>query len=146
MRAMKFLAAAGLAALAACATTKAPTLQLEKIGRPHVGMSGGQLDVVFGVRNPNPDELLIERFEYELELNGRRVGRGYSADALPLRGFDRAVVHSRADLSFLGVARGVNRLLDQDRVQAKVKGHFYVREGGRTRKLGFDSEAKVDLR
>ena len=76
MREMRLLVAATLAALAACATVKAPTLQLEKLGSPHLGITGGELEVVFAVRNPNPDDLLIERFEYELELNGRRVGRG----------------------------------------------------------------------
>jgi LEA14-like dessication related protein len=146
MSGSKWLAVAALAALAGCATVKAPTLQVEKIGKPRVGITGGQLEVVFGVRNPNPEELLIERLEYELELNGRRVGRGYVTDALPLKGFERAIVRSLADLSFLGVASGVKEVLDEDRVQAKVKGHFYVREGGGTRKLGFDSEAKVDLR
>ena len=146
MRGSKWLVAAALLALAGCATVKAPTLQVEKIGKPRVSITGGQLDVVFGVRNPNPEDLLIERLEYELELNGRRVGRGYVSEAVPLKGFERATVRSRADLSFLGVASGVKEVLDEDRVQAKVKGHFYVREGGGTRKLGFDSEAKVDLR
>jgi LEA14-like dessication related protein len=146
MRSLKLLMAGMLVALAACATVKAPTLQLEKVGNPHVGITGGQLDVVFAVRNPNPDDLLIEKLEYELQLNGRRVGRGYVAEAVRLRGFDRAQVRSRADLSFLRVPGAAKDILDHDRVRAKVKGHFYVREGGRTRKLGFDSEARVDLR
>lgn len=146
MRVTRFVAVAALAGLAACATVKAPTLQLEKIGSPRLGITGGQLDVVFAVRNPNPDDLLIERFEYELELNGKRVGRGYVAEPVQLRGFDRASVRSRADMSFLRVPGAAKDILDHDRVRAKVKGHFYVREGGHTRKLGFDSEARVDLR
>jgi LEA14-like dessication related protein len=145
MRVTRFLPVAALIALAGCATLKTPTLQVEKIGKPQVGITGGQLEVVFGVRNPNPDDLLIERLEYELQLNGRRVGRGYVSDGFPLRGFERTTVRSHADLSLLGVARGVKEILDQDRVRAQVKGHFYVREGGGTRKLGFDSEAQVDL-
>ncbi len=139
-------AAAVLLAGAACAI-KAPTLQVQGLSGAKVGITGAQLDVVFAVRNPNPDDLLVERFDYELILNGRRVGRGFMPDPIELRAFDQATVRSRADLSFIRVPGAIKEVLDHDRVKARVKGHFYVRErGGGSHRLGFDSEAEVDLR
>ncbi len=36
-------------------------------------------------------------------------------------------------------------MLGQDRVQARARGTFHVREGGGVKKVDFDSEANVDL-
>jgi LEA14-like dessication related protein len=98
------------------------------------------------VRNPNPEDLLIERFEYELILNGHRLGRGYVADPVSLRGFGEERVSSDFNLNFLNVPGTVKTIRDRDRVRAQARGHFYVREGGGFKKIGFDSDAEVDLR
>lgn len=131
--------------LAACASVKPPTLRVQGVGVTKVGITGANLKVTFGVRNPNPEDLLIERFEYELVLNGRSLGRGYVADPLSLRGFGEERVTSDFNLDFLKVPGTVKAVLDQDRARAKAQGHFYVREGNGLKKIGFDSEAEVDL-
>jgi LEA14-like dessication related protein len=135
----------GAALLAGCASVKAPTLQVQKLKLGGIGVTGVRMDVSFHVRNPNPEPLLIERFEYELSLNGRRLGRGYYPQTLDLAGFGDEQVVSRFDLNFLSLPGGVKRVLDRDRVQAKVKGKFYVRRGGDLKKLGFSSDAQVNL-
>jgi LEA14-like dessication related protein len=131
--------------LAACASLKPPTLRVQGVGVTKVGLTGADLKVNFGVRNPNPEDLLIERFEYELVLNGRSLGRGYVADPVSIRGFGEERVTSDFNLSFLKVPGTVKAVLEQDRAKAKAKGHFYVREGDGLKKIGFDSEAEVDL-
>ncbi len=133
-------------ALAACASLQPPTAEVQRITSPHLGPTGGQLEVVFELRNPNADDLLVERFDYDLVLDGRRVGPGYVADPLRLRGRGELRVRSRAELGYFSSPEAIRRVLERRQVDARARGHFYVREHGRTRKLPFDSRARVDLR
>lgn len=134
--------------LAACATLKPPTLQVERLGKERIGLTGATLTVQFSVRNPNPDPILIERIEYELRLNGKSLGRGFVSDPTSLDGFGSARVISRFDLNYLAVPSAIKAILERDRVRARVRGDFYVRQGGgqRAKKLGFDNDADVDFR
>jgi LEA14-like dessication related protein len=140
-------AAVVLAFAAACATVKPPTLQVSgvKVGKP--GITGLTMDVGFKVRNPNPEALLIERFEYELFLNGNRLGRGYQPDAINLGGFREESVRSRFDLNYLSLPGTIKDLLNDNRAKARAKGTFFVRENdGGLKKLKFDADAEVDIR
>lgn len=129
-----------------CASLRTPTLQVEKLDMAGVRLTGAGMDVAFRVRNPNPEPLRIERFEYELKLNGRRLGRGYYPDALALRGFEDASVVSRFDLNFFSLPSSVKRIFDRDRVDAEVRGIFYVQQPGESpRELKFKSKARVNV-
>jgi LEA14-like dessication related protein len=139
------LAVLTLAASVGCAGLKPPVLQVEHLGVGKVRVTGASLRVAFHAQNPNPQPLHIARFEYELKLNGRRLGRGYHAEPVDLPGFGSERIESHFDLNFLSLPRGIQRVLDQDRVKASVKGHFYVADGGHLRKLGFSSDAEVRL-
>jgi LEA14-like dessication related protein len=140
-RVLLFAAAVGLS----CASMHPPTLRVQGLGVTNVGITGANLRVTFGVRNPNPEDLLIERFEYELVLNGRSLGRGYVADPVSIKGFGEERVTSEFNLNFLKLPGTVKAVLEQDRARAKARGDFYVRQGSGLKKMGFDSEADVDL-
>jgi LEA14-like dessication related protein len=129
----------------ACATTKPPTMQVEKLRIDKLRVTGAGLEVAFRLRNPNPEPLFIERFEYELFLNGHRLGRGYYPDKVDLGGFRDERVVSRFDLNFLSLPGVVKELLDDKRADARVKGDFYVRRGDGSRKMGFSHNATIDL-
>ena len=129
----------------ACATLKPPALFVEKISVDRIAITGAGLNVGFRLRNPNPEAMLVERFEYDLSLNGHRLGRGYYADPIDLPGFKEDRVLSRFDLNFLSLPGAVKAILDNDRGRARVSGTFFVRADGGSKKLRFDSEAEVDL-
>ncbi len=111
-----------------------------------MGITGVALDVLFRVRNPNPEPLNIDRFEYQLYINGNRVGRGYEASGLQLAGFGEGKVQSRFDLNFLRLPGAIQDVLRQDRVKARVKGHFYTSGYYGLKRLGFSTDADVELR
>lgn len=136
---------AAVVAGAACATTKTPTLQVEALRMGKLGITGAGLDVGFRVQNPNPEPLLIDRFEYELRLNGHRLGRGYYSEPVRLDGFKAERVDSKFNLNFLSLPGTVKAILDNDRARVQVKGSFYVREGDGFRKLGFSHDANIDI-
>lgn len=123
-----------------------PQLRVDKIDVDKAGISGLGLEVFFTVRNPNDDPLYIERFDYELWLNGQRLGRGdYSRDLrIPPFGTERVV--SDFQLSWFNLPGGVKRVLDEDEVRARVEGRFRVRQRGGDRWLDFSSDARVSLR
>ncbi len=129
-----------------CATTKPPTLRVQGLDFGKVGITGVSVDVAFMVRNVNPEPLFIERFEYELDLNGARLGRGFYADPVQIEGFKEERVVSRFDVNFLSLPGSVKAILDSDRAHARARGTFYVRKGGGIESLHFDNDAEVQLR
>ena len=140
-------AAAGLAllALATPACVKAPILAVDGLKVGDVGITGVALDVGFRVRNPNPESLTIDRLEYELFVNGNRLGRGFESAGLALAGFGEGKVRSRLDVNFLSLPGAVKDVLREDRVKARVKGHFYTSGSYGIKRLGFDADADVNL-
>jgi LEA14-like dessication related protein len=136
----------GLAvALAACTTLKPPTLQVQSLKKGKVGITGAKLDVIFGVRNPNPEDLAVDKVEYELRLNGQSVGRGYVSEPFTIRGFGEEKVVSTVDVNYLRMPGAIKAILDDDNVRAQARGTFYLRQGGGLKKLDFDSDARVSL-
>jgi len=111
-----------------------------------MGITGAALNVGFRVRNPNPEAVVIEKLEYELFLNGKRLGRGYEPKGFTLEGFAEDKIMSRFDINLLSLPAAVKEVLDDDRGKARVKGNFYIRRGDGLKKLGFDADAIVDLR
>jgi LEA14-like dessication related protein len=135
-----------LALLAPACGVKAPILTLDGVKVGDMGITGAALDVRFRVRNPNPEPLQVDKMEYELFVNGNRVGRGYDSKGLRLDGFGEGRVESRVDVNFLGLPGAVHDVLRQDRVKARVKGHFYTSGDNGNKRLGFDADAEVNLR
>jgi LEA14-like dessication related protein len=120
-------------------------MQVQNVGIERAGLTGVALRVGFALQNPNEKDLAMERFEYELFLNGHSLGHGYSADPLTLRAFGEERVTSQFNVDLFKLPGTVKALLDQDRAKARAKGQFHVREGDGIKKVGFDSEASVDL-
>jgi len=137
--------AATLGLATACASVKPPSVRVSGIRLDGVSLTGARVDVGLQIRNVNPEDLQIERFDYEIKVNGKILGRGYQSEPLMLQGFKEDKVVSRVDVNFLRIPGAVKEALDKDKVDAEVKGTFYVRDGGGLKKVGFGSKAKVDL-
>ena len=130
----------------ACATTKPPTLRVQGLDFGKVGFTGVSVDVAFMVRNVNSDPLMIERFEYELDVNGEHLGRGYYSEPIRIDGFKEERVVSRFDVNFLRVPGTVKAVIDSDTARARARGKFYVRKGDSLETLKFDNDAEVRIR
>ncbi len=146
MRSSHLLILVGSAVLwNACASVKPPAVRVAGLHLDGVSLTGARVDVGLEIRNVNPESLQIERFDYEVKLNGQVLGHGYSSDPLMLAGFKEDKVVSRVDVNLLRVPGAVKNVLDKDRVDAEIKGTFYVREGSGLRKIKFGSHGNVDL-
>ncbi|HQZ15747.1 MAG TPA: LEA type 2 family protein [Vicinamibacteria bacterium] len=140
-----FVLVGSAALLTACASIKPPAVRVAGIHLDGISLTGARVDVGLQIRNVNPEDLQIERFDYEVKLNGQVLGHGYSSDPLMLAGFKEDKVVSRVDVNLLKVPGAVKNVLDKDRVDAEIKGTFYVREGSGVRKIKFGSHGNVDL-
>ena len=146
MRASRLLLLVGAAVLwTACASVKPPSVRVAGIHLDGVSLTGARVDVGLQIRNVNPEDLQIERFDYEVKLNGKVLGHGFQADPLMLAGFKEDRVVSRLDINFLKIPGVVRNALDRDRVDAEIKGTFYLRDGSGLRKVKFGSRGNVDL-
>lgn len=130
----------------ACASVKPPSVRVTGIHLDGVSITGARLDVGLHIRNVNPEDMQIERFEYEVKLNGQSLGRGFQSDPLTLGGFKEDQVISRMDVNFLKIPGVVKKSLERDRVDAEVKGAFYVRRGSGVKKIKFGTSGNVDLK
>jgi LEA14-like dessication related protein len=135
-----------LVSAAGCATIKTPILAVDGLKIGDMGLSGVALDVGFRIRNPNPEPLTIERFEYELFVNGNRLGRGFEPKGLELPGYGEAKVQTRFDVNLLSLPGVVKDVLREDRVKARAKGRFFASGAFGKKQLDFDSDAEVELR
>lgn len=145
----RVLAVSSLAVLlTACgASLRPPQLRVEKLDLGRATLAGLNADVFFTVRNPNDQPMAVDHFEYDLFVNGHRLGRGDVNEAVELGPFQSERVTSRFQLSWLSLPGSVKSVLDQDRAQADVRGVFYVRSGGgRYKKMDFSSGGEIDLR
>jgi LEA14-like dessication related protein len=142
-RSLSLALLAGL--LGGCASVKAPILALDGLKVGDMGVTGAAIEVAFRLRNPNPEPLRIDRFEYELFVNGNRLGRGFESTGLELAGFGEGKVSSRFDVNMLSLPGAVRDVLRQDRVRARVKGRFHTSGTHGEKRLGFDSDAEVRL-
>jgi LEA14-like dessication related protein len=128
-----------------CAAVKAPILAVDSLKLGNMGITGVTVDVAFRVRNPNPEPMKVDRFEYELFVNGNRLGRGFESKGFDLPGFGEETVRSRFDVNLLGLPGAVKEVLQEDRVKARAKGRFYASGEFGRKELGFDSDAEVGL-
>lgn len=94
---------------AACATLEPPRIQVQRLGRVQMGLTGATIDVTFGVRNPNDYPVTIDRVRYDLYLNGVRVGDGFITQRVEVGPYGEARMSSRFDLSYLRVPGAVSR-------------------------------------
>jgi len=146
MRTSRLILLVGSAVLwTACASVKPPSVRVAGIHVDGVSLTGARMDVGLQIRNVNPESLQIERFDYEIKVNGQVLGHGFNSDPLVLAGFKEDKVVSRVDVNLLKVPGAVKSVMDKDRVDAEIKGTFYVRDGSGVRKIKFGSQGNVDL-
>jgi len=140
------LACALLASAVACRKPDPPLMTVDAVKAVDWAVTGVALDITFKLRNPNPKALRIERFDYDLFLNGQLVGHGYQSTGVDLPGFAEQKVTSRLDVSFLTAPFAIKEIFKQKNALAKAKGNFYVKLGWTTRAVPFDRDMDFTLK
>jgi hypothetical protein len=114
-------------AVSGCATVgrlsfSEPTVELKQINITGLGLSGGTLDLVFDVYNPNAYRLRSTRVEIGLDLEGRHFGDALLERPLDLSPTNHNQIVAPVRFEWAGVGAGAMGLLRRQAIAYGVTG------------------------
>ena len=123
-------ALAGLA-LAGCASLgmggfREPLVHFNDAKIRGLGLSGGAVDVVLSVYNPNGFNLNASRLTYKLMVEDRQIGEGQLRDAFRVQSKDSTYVTIPVNFTYAGLGVAGRQLLQQGSINYRVLGDFTV--------------------
>jgi len=123
-------ALAGLA-LAGCASLgmggfKEPLVHFNDAKIRGLGLSGGAVDVVLSVYNPNGFNLNASRLTYKLMVEDKQVGEGQLRDAFRVQSRDSTYLTIPVNFTYAGLGSAGRQLLQQGSINYRVLGDFTV--------------------
>jgi LEA14-like dessication related protein len=105
--------------LASCAVLKPgfEPLKLSVVSLTALPAQGLEQRFRIGLRitNPNPDEIRIKGFSFDLSLNGYELLSGVSGEVKPLAGFSDTVISVDAGSSLVNSLRFINEAINNPR-------------------------------
>jgi LEA14-like dessication related protein len=124
-------AAVAAAALTGCATIgrqmfKQPVVELRDVQLAGLGLTGGNLDVVLAVYNPNGYQLDATNLHYRVLVDTVEVATGEVTQRNAFRSGDTTIVHLPVQFSYAGVGAAGRELTQSGAVNYKVVGDITV--------------------
>ena len=143
---------AGVAiALGSCATLgklyfQEPQIQLQEINVTGLGLSGGTMDLVFDVYNPNDYRIRSTRIEVALDLENTHFGDAYLERPLDLSptNHSRVVVPTRFE--WAGVGAGARALFTKQAIGYALTGRVILDTPLGDKRVGITGRGQVPLK
>jgi LEA14-like dessication related protein len=138
--------------LSGCATLRnalsfeQPQVELQEINVTGLGLSGGTLDLVFDVYNPNDYRLRSTRLEVDLELAGTDFGEALIDKPLDLSPENHSRVIMPVRFTWAGVGAAARSLLQAQELPYGLTGAVLVETPIGERRVELRSSGKVPLR
>ena len=134
MRKRILVAAIAAAALGGCASMgmggfKQPLVQFSDVKIRGLGLSGGALDIVLSVYNPNGFDLNATRLTYRLLVEEKDLGSGVLDRAFRVKDRDSTFVTIPMDFTYAGLGAAGRQLLTSGAVNYRVIGDITVNTG-----------------
>jgi LEA14-like dessication related protein len=131
MNRRSWMAAFATVALAGCASLglggfKEPLVHFNDAKIRGLGLSGGSVDVVLSIYNPNGFNLNASRLTYRLLVEDKELGTGQLANAFRVRSNDSTYVTIPVDFTYAGLGAAGRQLLQQGSINYRVIGDFTV--------------------
>lgn len=131
MRKKMLLAALAALVVGGCASLgrgafKEPIVQFSNVTIKGLGLSGGALDVVLSVYNPNGYDLNATRLTYRLLVDDKDLGSGELNRAFRVNDGDSTLVTIPVDFTYAGLGAAGRQLLSTGSVNYRVIGDFTV--------------------
>ena len=150
MRCITFMA--GLAVLGGCATVRnalnfqEPQIALQEINVTGLGLTGGTLDLVFDVYNPNTYRLRSTRLEVALDLDKTYFGEALIDKPLDLSPENHSRVVMPVRFAWSGVGAAARALLERQALDYGVTGAVLLETPIGERRVQLNSSGNVPLR
>jgi LEA14-like dessication related protein len=138
--------------LAACATLQNalkfenPQVELREINVTGLGLSGGTLDLVFDVYNPNDYSLRSTRLEVGLELAGTDFGEALIDKPLDLSPVNHSRVVMPVRFAWTGVGAAARSLLESQELPYGLTGAVLLDTPIGEKRVELKSKGNVPLR
>ncbi len=120
--AVAVLLLAGCATLRSALSFQEPQMQLKEINVTGMGLTGGTLDLVFDVYNPNDYRLRSTRLEVALDLEGTHFGDALIDRPLDLSPTNHSQVVMPVRFEWAGVGAAARGLLTRQALRYGVTG------------------------
>jgi len=117
--------AAGCASLGRSAF-KEPVVELRQFNVTGLGLTGGSVDVVLSVYNPNGYKLDALKMTYQVEVDNVKLGEGALDGRFVVNGNDSSTVRLPVQFTYAGLGTAGRSLVTAGTVNYRVKGDFTV--------------------
>ncbi|MEO5580591.1 MAG: LEA type 2 family protein [Gemmatimonadaceae bacterium] len=105
---------------------KEPIVRFSNVTIKGLGLSGGALDLVLSVYNPNGFDLNATRLTYRLMVDENELGTGALDRAFRVRDGDSTLVTIPVDFRYSGLGAAGRQLLSTGSINYRVIGDFTV--------------------
>jgi len=131
MRRKILIAAMAATALGGCASLgvggfKEPLVQFSDVKIRGLGLTGGALDIVLSIYNPNGFNLNASRLTYRLMVEDKDLGSGVLDRAFRVKSKDSTFVTIPMDFTYAGLGVAGRQLLSSGSVNYRVTGDITV--------------------
>ena len=140
------VAVSGCATLRNAITFQQPDILLQEINVTGMGLSGGTLDLVFDVYNPNQYRLRSTRLEVGLELASTDFGEALIDKPLDLSPQNHSSVVMPVRFSWAGVGAAARSLLQSPELPYGITGAVILDTPLGSRTVQLQNTGKVPLR
>ena len=103
-----------------------PTVSFRQLRVNGLGLTGGSLEVLLSVYNPNGYKLDATRLTYDLMLDSVQFATGAIDQKFTVQDRDSTVVRLPIDFAWSGIGRAGRQLLNSGGVNYRVKGDVTV--------------------
>lgn len=117
--------AVGCAALGR-ATFKEPDVRLREFNITGLGLSGGSVDVVLSVYNPNGYKLDALKMTYQVDVDSIKLGEGALDSRFVVPEKDSSLVKLPIRFTYAGLGAAGRALIQSGTVNYRVRGDFTV--------------------
>ena len=144
--AVSCLALMGCASLKSALNFQDPQIALQEINVTGLGLTGGTLDLVFDVYNPNTYRLRSTRLEVGLDLEGTYFGDALIDKPLDLSPQNHSRVVMPVRFSWSGVGTAARALLERQALNYGLTGTAFLDTPLGERRVQLKGKGEVPLR
>ena len=103
---------------------------------------------VFTIRidNEEPMDMALDGSVHEIEIDGRRVGRGTAPDRIDIPRLGSVRLEVPVSISNAAVVSRLRDATDRRRFHYRVESTLYVLRGGDTKRVRISHDGEIDLR
>lgn len=108
------------------ATFSEPVVRFNNVAVTGIGLSGGSVDVVLSVYNPNGFNLNALSFTYRVDIDSVQLGAGQLADKFVVQKGDSTLIRLPIAFTYAGIGAAGRQLLQAGTVPYRVRGDITV--------------------